>query len=116
MNIVLVGVSHKTAPLAMRERLAFAEARLPDALNLLVDQEMVEEGLIVSTCNRVEIIASTASGADQGIACLADFLSDFHQLAPDSLNGHLYRHADAEAIKHLFRVASSLDSIIVVES
>jgi glutamyl-tRNA reductase len=116
MNIVLVGLSHKTAPLAMRERLAFAEARLPDALNLLVDQEIVDEGLIVSTCNRVEIIASTASGAERGIACLADFLSDFHQLAPDSLNGHLYRHADAEAIRHLFRVASSLDSMVVGES
>jgi glutamyl-tRNA reductase len=116
MNIVLVGLSHKTAPLEMRERLAFAEARLPDALSLLVDQKMVDEGLIVSTCNRVEIIASTASGADRGIACLADFLSDFHQLAPDSLNGHLYRHADAEAIRHLFRVASSLDSMVVGES
>src|SRR6266404_1682650 len=116
MNIVLVGLSHKTSPLAMRERLAFAEARLPDALNLLADLEMVDEGLIVSTCNRVEIIASTASGAERGIACLADFLSDFHQLAPDSLNGHLYRHADAEAIRHLFRVASSLDSMVVGES
>lgn len=116
MNIVLVGLSHKTAPLAMRERLAFAEARLPDALNLLVDLEMIDEGLIVSTCNRVEIIASTASGAERGIACLADFLSNFHHLAPDSLNGHLYRHADAEAIRHLFRVASSLDSMVVGES
>ena len=116
MNLVLVGLSHKTAPLAMRERLAFAEARLPDALNLLVDQELVDEGLIVSTCNRVEIIASTPSGAERGIACLADFLSDFHHLAPNSLNGHLYRHADAEAIRHLFRVASSLDSMVVGES
>ena len=116
MNIILVGLSHKTAPLEMRERLAFAEALIPDALGRLIDQETVDEGLIVSTCNRVEIIASTADGADRGIACLADFLSEFHQLAPDTLNGHLYRHADAEAIKHLFRVASSLDSMVVGES
>lgn len=116
MNIVLVGLSHKTAPLAMRERLAFAEALIPDALNRLVDLQMVDEGLIVSTCNRVELIASTTAGADQGIACLADFLSEFHQLTPDTLNGHLYRHADGAAIKHLFRVASSLDSMVVGES
>lgn len=116
MNIVLVGLSHKTAPLAMRERLAFAEALIPDALNRLVDLQMVDEGLIVSTCNRVELIASTTAGADQGIACLADFLIEFHQLAPDTLNGHLYRHADGAAIKHLFRVASSLDSMVVGES
>jgi glutamyl-tRNA reductase len=100
----------------MRERLAFAEGLLPDALNRLVDQETVDEGIIVSTCNRVELIASTAAGADRGIACLADFLSEFHQLAPNTLNGHLYRHVDAEAIKHLFRVASSLDSMVVGES
>jgi len=116
MNIVLVGLSHKTAPLEMRERLAFAETLIPAALAVLVDHESVDEGLIVSPCNRVEIIASTAAGADRGIECLADFLSNFHKLAPDSLNGHLYRHADAEAIKHLFRVASSLDSMVVGES
>jgi glutamyl-tRNA reductase len=100
----------------MRERLAFAEALLPDALSRLVDQQSVDEGIIVSTCNRVELIASTGAGADRGITCLADFLSEFHQLSPDTLNGHLYRHADADAIKHLFRVASSLDSMVVGES
>jgi glutamyl-tRNA reductase len=116
MNIVLVGLSHKTAPLAMRERLAFGESQLADALSRLVDQEILDEGLIVSTCNRVELIASTPAGADRGLECLADFLRDFHQLAPDTLNGHIYKHADINAIKHLFRVASSLDSLVVGES
>jgi glutamyl-tRNA reductase len=116
MNIVLVGLSHKTAPLEMRERLAFGESLLSDALARLVDQEIVDEGLIVSTCNRVELIASSPSGADRGLDCLTDFLSDFHQLPPGALNGHVYRHADANAIKHLFRVASSLDSMVVGES
>lgn len=116
MNIVLVGLSHKTAPLAMRERLAFGESLLSDALSRLVDQEILDEGLIVSTCNRVELIASTPAGADRGLDCLADFLSDFHQLPPNTLNGHLYKHADTNAIKHLFRVASSLDSLVVGES
>src|SRR5262245_37605999 len=98
MNIVLVGLSHKTAPLAMRERLAVGESQLADALSRLVDQKTVEEGLIVSTCNRVELIASTPAGADRGIECLADFLRDFHQLAPGTLNGHIYKHADTSAI------------------
>lgn len=100
----------------MRERLAFGESQLSDALSRLVDQEILDEGLIVSTCNRVELIASTPAGADRGLDCLADFLSDFHQLPPNTLNGHLYKHADTNAIKHLFRVASSLDSLVVGES
>ena len=116
MNIVLVGLSHKTAPLEMRERLAFGESLLSDALSRLVDQEIVDEGLIVSTCNRVELIASTPVGADRGLDCLTDFLTEFHQLPPNTLNGHLYKHADTNAIKHLFRVASSLDSLVVGES
>lgn len=116
MNIVLVGLSHKTAPLEMRERLAFGESLLADALSRLVDQEIVDEGLIVSTCNRVELIASTPAGADRGLDCLTDFLTEFHRLPPNTLNGHLYKHADTNAIKHLFRVASSLDSLVVGES
>ena len=116
MNIVLVGLSHKTAPVEMRERLAFPEAHLHDALGALVDQEVVDEVLIVSTCNRVEVLASSPAGADRGIHRLEEFVCGFHQIQPDSLNGHLYRHADSEAVKHLFRVASSLDSMVVGES
>jgi glutamyl-tRNA reductase len=116
MNIVLVGISHKTAPLEMRERLAFSELCLRDALGELVDQDALEEGLIVSTCNRVELLASAPSGADRGLGRLMEFLCGFHRLEPDTLNGHLYRHADSDAIKHVFRVASSLDSMVVGES
>jgi glutamyl-tRNA reductase len=116
MNIVLIGLSHKTAPLAMRERLAFAHPQLFDALSIMVDHEILDEGLIVSTCNRVELIASTPAGADQGLDRMSDFLGNFHQLPPNTLNGHLYRHVDYNAIKHLFRVASSLDSLVVGES
>src|SRR5215211_2729183 len=103
MNIVLVGLSHKTAPVDMRERLAFKESLLDDALSNLVDQQIVDEGLIVSTCNRVELIASAPAGPERVINRLEGFLCDFHHLTPNSLNGHLYRHADLEAIKHLFR-------------
>ncbi|HXG90939.1 MAG TPA: glutamyl-tRNA reductase [Blastocatellia bacterium] len=116
MNIVLVGLSHKTAPLEMRERLAFNETLVADALSRLVDNNVVDEGLIVSTCNRVELIASAPAGPETGIKRLEGFLCDFHNLGPDSLNGHLYRHADTDAVKHVFRVASALDSMVVGES
>src|SRR5262249_7497867 len=82
MGIVLIGTSHKTAPVEVRERLAFAESRLADALRELVDREMINEGLIVSTCNRVELIAATPNGAgqpDSAVSRLNDFLIRFHQ-------------------------------------
>ncbi|HST23117.1 MAG TPA: glutamyl-tRNA reductase [Blastocatellia bacterium] len=116
MNIVLIGLSHKTAPVEMRERLAFNESRMQDALAALADQDTVDEGLIVSTCNRVELLASAPAGADRGLDRLTGFLCSFHNLQPSALNGHIYAHADTEAIKHIFRVASSLDSMIVGES
>ncbi len=116
MNIVLIGLSHRTAPIEMRERLAFNQPLLSEALARLVDQQILDEGIIVSTCNRVELVASSASGAESGIHRLEDFLCDFHHLQPDALNGHLYRHADSAAVKHLFRVASSLDSMVIGES
>jgi glutamyl-tRNA reductase len=116
MNIVLIGLSHKTAPIEVRERLAFNEPRLSDALVNLVDQESVDEGLIVSTCNRVELIATAPAGVDKGIDRLKTFLCDFHQLPFHSIHHHLYLHADTEAIKHLFRVASALDSMVLGES
>lgn len=116
MNIVLVGLSHKTAPLEMRERLAFAEPLLPGALESLIGHNALDEALIVSTCNRVELIASTPMGSEQGLDSLSQFLSQYHNLPSDSLNGHIYRHADDNAIKHLFRVAASLDSMVIGES
>lgn len=96
--------------------MAFAEPLLPEALESLVGHEALDEALIVSTCNRVELIASTPAGPEQGMDSLAEFLSNYHKLLPGSLNGHLYRHCDAGAIKHLFRVAASLDSMVVGES
>jgi glutamyl-tRNA reductase len=116
MNIVLVGMNHRTAPVTLRERLAFDQSRIPDALSSLVDHETIEEGLIVSTCNRVELLASAIGDPHKGIERLCGFLSNFHGLAPYQLNGHLYHYADYDAIKHVFRVASSLDSMVVGET
>lgn len=115
MSIVLIGLNHKTAPVELRERVAFSEACIPEALSSLVDHEVVEEGLIVSTCNRVELVASAPVNPDQGMSRLAGFLCDYHSLSLAQIDSHLYRHRDADAVKHLFRVASSLDSMVVGE-
>ncbi|HLG16136.1 MAG TPA: glutamyl-tRNA reductase [Blastocatellia bacterium] len=116
MNIVLIGISHKTAPLEMRERVAFSDDRMTDALSTLVDQENIDEGLILSTCNRVELLASSPDGSERGIDLLTEFLCGFHGLPRQSLKGHLYGLAGDRAVHHVFRVASSLDSMVVGES
>jgi glutamyl-tRNA reductase len=119
MGIVLIGVSHKTAPVETRERLAFAESTLPGALREIVDHQTISESLIVSTCNRVEILAATpgadAEETERSIARLYDFIHRHHGCARESFNGHFYHHADLDAIRHVFRVASSLDSMVVGE-
>jgi glutamyl-tRNA reductase len=116
MSIVLIGVNHKTAPVEIRERLAFNDEACASSLRQLVDGEVVREGLIVSTCNRVEVVGATASdqikfGADR----ITQFLDTSGQLPAGFLEAHLYHHTDEEAVRHLFRVASSLDSMVVGE-
>lgn len=116
MSIILIGVNHKTAPVEIRERLAFNDEACADGLRRLVDGEVVREGLIVSTCNRVEILsATTVEQMESGAGRLAQFLDAAASLPSGFLGDHLYRHTDEEAVRHLFRVASSLDSMVVGE-
>src|SRR5690349_4474674 len=116
MSIVLVGVNHKTAPVEVRELLAFSDEACTDGLRRLVDGEIVREGLIVSTCNRVEILsATTTEQLETGTERITQFLDSGRRLPQDFLNQHLYSHRDEEAVRHLFRVASSLDSMVVGE-
>ena len=116
MSIVLVGLNHKTAPVEVRERLAFSDEACAESLQALVDGETVGEGLIVSTCNRVEVLAaaSTARGADAA-SRLGDFIGEARAVPVELFSGHLYTHADEAAVRHVFRVASSLDSMVVGE-
>ena len=116
MSILLVGVNHKTAPVEIRERLAFNDEACANGLRQLVDGDVVREGLIVSTCNRVEILGATASDQlDFGFGRITQFLDTSGHLPTGFLEAHLYRHTDEEAVRHLFRVASSLDSMVVGE-
>ena len=111
MTYVLIGVNHRTAPVEVREQFAIPEARLPEAMKALTSCAGVEEGMIVSTCNRVEILARTT---DEG-ARLDEFFQEFYGFDADRYRTHLYEHRDRDAVRHVFRVASSLDSMIVGE-
>ena len=116
MSIVLIGINHKSAPVEVRELLAFTEDACATGLRALVDGNVVREGLIVSTCNRVEVLAETASERlSDTIERVSQFLSKTDSLPRSFFETHLYQHTDDEAIRHLFRVTSSLDSMVVGE-
>lgn len=116
MSIVLVGVNHKTAPVEVRELLAFSETACAEGLRALVDGEVVREGLIVSTCNRVEVLtATTGEQITQSRERITNFLSQSRSLPDDLFRDHSYSHVDDQAVRHIFRVASSLDSMVVGE-
>ncbi len=116
MSIVLVGVNHKTAPVEVRELLAFSEEACAEGLRALVDGEVVREGLIVSTCNRVEVLtATTSEQITQSRERITNFLSQSRSLPHDVFRDHSYSHIDDQAVRHIFRVASSLDSMVVGE-
>ncbi|HEX6729026.1 MAG TPA: glutamyl-tRNA reductase [Pyrinomonadaceae bacterium] len=116
MSIVLVGINHKTAPVEVRELLAFTDQACAEGLRRLVDGEVVREGLIVSTCNRVEVLsATTTEQTERGAQRIAEFLDTERNLPPGYLTNHLYSHTNEDAVRHIFRVASSLDSMVVGE-
>jgi len=110
MELALIGVSHKTAPVEVRERLAFPSDKIRAALASLLERTHAAEAMILSTCNRVEIVAQ---GPDAQL--VQDFICEYHQIAPDAISQHLYTYKNADAIRHLFRVTSSLDSMMLGE-
>jgi glutamyl-tRNA reductase len=117
MNLLTVGCSYRTAPVDIRERLAFRDAELTRAHTEL-DTGFDCEAVILSTCNRVEVYAAGVGEAGEpapDAEAVAAFLAEFHDMPPSALRPHLYVHRDADAVRHLFRVAASLDSLIVGE-
>lgn len=109
MHIVVVGVDHTTAPIALRERLACSSDQIPQLLQ--ATQLVAQECVLLSTCNRVELYAFCAE-VSQGCSDLLHILSETRQVAYDELNSHFYRFADEQAVKHLFGVASGLYSLV----
>ncbi|MGH8050302.1 MAG: glutamyl-tRNA reductase [Arenimonas sp.] len=112
MPFIALGLNHQTAPIALRETVAVEAGALPEALKGLRALSGVHEAAVLSTCNRTEIYAQTDPGAE---GQLTEWLSRQHGLSVDALKTYLYQHHDAEAVRHLFRVAAGLDSLILGE-
>jgi glutamyl-tRNA reductase len=114
VHLLLVGASHRTASVELRERLDFSSGGVEPALCQLAAHPMAREAVIVSTCNRAEIYVA-CDEPDEVREELVRFLGTYHRLPPEDLRAHLYAHTDADAARHLFRVASGLDSLVVGE-
>lgn len=115
MSILVLGVNHHTGPLSVLERFALTSDDLPKAVNALVGRDSVREAVVVSTCNRTEVYAVTEKfhGA---YADIRDFLCALGDVTPDELHPHIYTEHDDDAVRHLFDVASGLDSAVLGES
>ncbi|MEW5735529.1 MAG: glutamyl-tRNA reductase [Thermodesulfobacteriota bacterium] len=114
MEIVLLGLNHQTAPVAVRERVAFSAAQAEEALGRIAPSARVAEALLISTCNRVEFVCA-ADDPEGCCSAIKDFLAGEKQVAPKDLSPHLYTYTGDDAVRHLFRVAASLDSMILGE-
>jgi len=112
MPLLALGINHQTAPVALRERVAFAAEAVPSALGDLLARDGVREAVLLSTCNRTEVYCTVEAGAE-GVP--EAWLASHHALGAEQLGDYLYRHADGEAVRHLFRVATGLDSLVLGE-
>jgi glutamyl-tRNA reductase len=116
MEIVLVGLNHRTAPVEVRERLSFTAEQARRAADELRSRGILQETLVLSTCNRSEIYGVPPEASHECAPGLSSFLSEFHSVRADVLNGALYHHYDREAVRHLFQVSAGLDSMLLGEA
>jgi glutamyl-tRNA reductase len=114
MKVLVVGLNHKVADIEVREKLAFDGPKLLEGLIRFKELPEIQEAVIVSTCNRVELYANVRD-REKAAESIKAFLSEFHSIKRSSLDKALYIYDDIDAIRHVFRVASSLDSMIVGE-
>lgn len=112
-QILLAGLSHKTAPLDVRESVSFKSSQILESLPALRDE--LGEAVILSTCNRMEIYTAT-DDASVGLDRIHRFVADYHNLTVDGVSSHMYSRVGADAVRHIFRVSGGLDSMIVGES
>ncbi len=115
MSVVVLGLNHRTVPLSLLERVTIDDARLPKALHDVISHEHVSEAVVLSTCNRTEVYV-VAEKFHPAYADLRSFFADLAYAPPEEIADHLYVHDGAQAIEHLFRVASGLDSAVVGEA
>src|SRR3989442_15063393 len=113
MEIVLVGLNHRTASVEVRERVSFTVEQARRAAEQLRARGILEETLVLSTCNRSEVYGVPPEASHECAPVLSTFLSEFHSVRADVLRVSLYHHYDREAVRHLFRVAAGLDSMLL---
>ena len=116
MEIVLVGLNHRTAPVEVRERVSFTADQARRAASELRTRGILEETLVLSTCNRSEVYGVPPETSHESAAGLSTFLSEFHEVRPDILGSSLYHRYDLHAVRHLFRVSGGLDSMLLGEA
>jgi glutamyl-tRNA reductase len=116
MEIVLIGLNHKTASVDLRERLAFTPEQAHEVAEQLRSRGILEESLVLSTCNRSELYGVPSESAVNSSGAVELFLASFHQLSMSELDRSLYRHRDSQAVRHLFRVSAGLDSMLLGEA
>jgi glutamyl-tRNA reductase len=116
MEIVLVGLNHRTAPVEVRERVSFTTDQARRAANELRSRGLLQETLVLSTCNRSEVYGVPPEATHECAPGLSSFLSEFHSVRADVLSTSLYHHYDRAAVRHLFRVAGGLDSMLLGEA
>ena len=116
MEIVLVGLNHRSAPVEVRERVSFTADQARQASEELRTRGIFHETLVLSTCNRSEVYGVPPESFRESASALSSYLSSFHALQPDQLQAALYHHYDRHAVRHLFRVASGLDSMVLGEA
>ncbi|MCU7799015.1 MAG: glutamyl-tRNA reductase [gamma proteobacterium symbiont of Lucinoma myriamae] len=118
MSLIALGINHKTAPVKIREQLSFAPDIIPDALRDLTSQDAVNEAVILSTCNRTELYCQLNcddDGSQDATDALIYWLQEHHGLLDTDISEYLYLHPDKDAVKHMLRVASGLDSLVLGE-
>ena len=114
-NLILVGVNHRNTPVELREKLAFTAGKIEESTERLLQFPEIQENLIISTCNRVEIYARVTD-VTQGVNRLKRFFSEYHEIPLEHLDPHFYCYQDDETVEHLFKVSSSLDSMVLGEA
>ncbi|MBI6529636.1 glutamyl-tRNA reductase [Proteus vulgaris] len=114
MTLLALGINHKTAPVALREKVSFSPDTMGDALNNLLQQPAVRGGVVLSTCNRTELYLSMED-KENSHEQLIRWLCQYHQIEPNELKSSVYWHQDNQAVSHLMRVASGLDSLVLGE-
>lgn len=116
IEVALIGCSHRTAPVELRERVVFTPEQAVKAAGELRESGVIEEAVVVSTCNRSELYGVSSESGDSTPAAMVSYLSEFHRIPAHELNGRIYSHIGQGAVRHLFRVASGLDSMLLGEA